>query len=766
MKRISISQYVNYSFLVIASSVILTAAIGSVKVSALYSDAYIEKNLPYGIASAYDYDRVSHNCLAYWSPANPTWSQVSGLQFGSGYADPGKLGYALMTPAYGANGDAWGMWLSGAGKPNVAGGYLEVPYGATNVQLQINAFHFWCGLHVIQKDGQSVVPQTTTTSGATIGGSLASDVWVKSTYDDPANPDDAADRQPQPLVMRYFGVTKVSEIFRARSAIAIDGFGAAVMTGLPDQIKTLTVGGSGVTSRYAFLNKPIEPAMPDSIPVSYTIPGGLTSAQTIRVQLRYNEIGTFIGGNLRCIDKTDTSKFAIPSSTNDWSKCADLPYTLTLTLQPTPAYNITPKITAVGDAIPGSTVNLTGDYTNTGGSNLVGNNPASNPAAWKIVVMEVPPATPMSQLSGDYQPCVAYSRSNDANADTVCPVVASGSGQGIDAGRTFTGTGTFQIPATASKGTQYCFFAVFTKPNLARTWAYDGPKCLTVGSRPFLTVEGGDIISGGDILAFNRNGQGGSYDGANTQLAALAAGDIKDFASGTSFASGPGNGALLSFANFGSGVTVDGAGSYGGKLTTALPPVQIPPTFSTVRTNFATGGDLGTLTESGVYAVNGGASIYGTVAPGLNVTLLVNNGNLFISNNINYAYSSLATIPRLSVYVRNGNSIISANVTNIHGVFVVTGSTAGTGIFYTCGSSAAMPFDYSNLSAPGGSSCATNQLKIFGSVAAKKFILTRTSGDVQTPGSQAETFHYSPEMWLNSTPSQKFDYYTQLPPLL
>jgi hypothetical protein len=736
------------------------------RASALYSDAYIEKNLPSGIASAYDYDRRHIGCKPFWSPANPRWNEIQGLQFGSGYADPGKLGYALISAYYGANGGTWGMWLSGAGKPNVSSGYYEAPYGATNLNLQVNAFQFWCGLHLLQKNGQSVAPKATTTSGADIGNSDASDVWVKSLYDDPSNPDDAADRLTQPLEMRYFGITNEKILFRIRSVVAIDGAGTASMPIPPDYVRTLTVGGSGVTSRYAFLGAPVEPALPDTIPVSYNIPGGLTSTQTLKVRLVYNQMGTFLAGNIRCIDKSDTSRFAIPSSTNDWSKCADISTDLNLTLQPTPAYNITPKITAVGDAIPGSTVNLTGDYTNTGGSNLVGNNPASNPAAWKIVVMEVPPATPMSQLSGDYQPCVAYSRSNDANADTVCPVVASGSGQGIDAGRTFTGTGTFQIPATASKGTQYCFFAVFTKPNLTRTWAYDGPKCLTVGSRPFLTVEAGDIISGGDILAFNRNGQGGSYNGASTQLAALAAGDIKDFISGTSFASGPGDGALLSFANFGSGVTVDGAGSYGGKLTTALPPVQIPPTFSTVRTNFATGGDLGTLTESGVYAVNGGASIYGTVAPGLNVTLLVNNGNLFISNNINYAYSSLATIPRLNVYVRNGNSIISANVTNLHGVFVVTGSSAANGIFYTCGSSAVMPFDYSNLGAPGGSSCATNQLKIFGSVAAKKFILTRTSGDVQTPGSQAETFHYSPEMWLNSAPNQKFDYYTQLPPLL
>ena len=754
-----------YAVLLLVSVTILML-VHSARTSALYSDAYIERNLTHGIASAYDYDRAHMGCKPFWSSANPRWSEIQGLQFGSGYADPGKLGYALISAYYGSNGSAWGMWLSGENKPNISSGYYEAPYGATSINLQANTFQFWCGLHLLQKNGQSVAPKAPTTSGADIGNSDASDVWVKSTYDDPNNPDDAADRLVQPLEMRYFGVTNEKILFRIRAVAAIDGVGNAGMPIPPDYVRTLTVGGPGVTSRYAFMGAPVEPAQPETIPVSYSIPGGLTSTQIIRVRLTYNQMGTFLAGNIRCIDKNDPSKFAIPSSTKDWSKCADISTDLNLTVQPTPAYEIVPKITTAGEAIPGAMVNLTGDYKNTGGSNLTGSNPAANPAAWKIVAMEVPAGTSIgSPTAGDLQPCVAYGKSTDATADAVCPVVASGAGQGIYAGNTFTGTGTFQIPATAARGTQYCFFAVFTKPNLAKTWAYDGPQCLTVGSRPFFTVEGGDIMSGGDIRAFNQNGIGGSYAGANAQLAALAAGDIKDFTSGAAFVGGAGNGAKLSFANSGVGVTVDGAGAYGGRLIAPLPAVQVPPSFSTALTSFATGGDVGTITESGVYKVNGGSSIYGTVKPGLAVTLQVSSGNIFISNNITYAYSSVATIPRLNVYVQNGNIVVGTGVSEIHGIFVAAGTTANTGTFYTCGSSATLGFDYTNLAAA-GSSCDTNRLKIIGSVSAKQLFLSRTSGDWRAPGSQAEIFQYSPELWLNGAANNKLDYYTQLPPLL
>ena len=79
-------------------------AAGSSTVSALYTNEYIEKNLQYGIASAYNAD-TSIYCKAYWSNSNSNWGTVAGLRFdGSGN---GRLYGAMNTVQYGINGDAW-----------------------------------------------------------------------------------------------------------------------------------------------------------------------------------------------------------------------------------------------------------------------------------------------------------------------------------------------------------------------------------------------------------------------------------------------------------------------------------------------------------------------------------------------------------------------------------------------------------------------------------------------------------------------------------
>ena len=77
---------------------------------------------------------------------------------------------------------------------------------------------------------------------------------------------------------------------------------------------------------------------------------------------------------------------------------------------------------------------------------------------------------------------------------------------------------------------------------------------------------------------------------------------------------------------------------------------------------------------------------------------------------------------------------------------------------------------------PAATICKTNKLAVQGSFIAASIKLLRTSGDYTDktkPGDYAETFTYSPDVWLQTLRSggatnstQPYDAYTSLPPVL
>lgn len=297
--------------------------------------------------------------------------------------------------------------------------------------------------------------------------------------------------------------------------------------------------------------------------------------------------------------------------------------------------------------------------------------------------------------------------------------------------------------------------------------SWSNPAVGYAGYRPFFDVTGGDILSGGDIRSWNGDNAGTlGYAGAGTQLAALAAGSIQNFITGSGLPGGTAaeSGHGLAFANTTSGGTTYG----GGYAFTGFVPNN--PT----QTGTLSGAvNLGSLTD-GVYYATSSISLYGQLPTGVQVTIVASSGDATITGNVTYgAYgSSTADIPRLTLLVSNGNIYVDRGVTELHGVYYAGGS-GGSGNFYSC-TNGSTPINLAT-SATGYNDC-RNRLTVYGAVAANKLILSRTWGSLVAAGSAlaepAENFFYSPELWLapdgsnsgNST--VKYDSYVSLPPVL
>lgn len=292
------------------------------------------------------------------------------------------------------------------------------------------------------------------------------------------------------------------------------------------------------------------------------------------------------------------------------------------------------------------------------------------------------------------------------------------------------------------------------------------PASTTVGYQPYFTVLGGDILGGFDaassvIASWNSNDSVDNYRGAGTTLAAIAGnGGIQSFVT-SSASNSP---TQLAFAN----IPASAAPTYGGHFT-ATP--SEPDYYGD-----ATGTDRGCVLpatlnnlQSGLYTCSVSITLNGGVIPaGINATIRT-TGNVFIAGNITYASHDLTNIPRLNVIALGGNVVISSGVNEMHGVFVSQRSSAGGGLFYSCGDAAtAAPYDYTT----NNPQCMNSPLSVYGSVVADELILSRTKGSwTDATPAPAETFVYSPETWLSKpaasgTSQIKFDSYISLPPVL
>lgn len=337
------------------------------------------------------------------------------------------------------------------------------------------------------------------------------------------------------------------------------------------------------------------------------------------------------------------------------------------------------------------------------------------------------------------------------------PVVGANPASGSSYSRTYATEGTYTITLTSGGETDTCTVIVARKPYFK---AYGGDVSAGSGF-------GGSCFNASAVINALNRGSAFGYAGAGTQLAAYAANEINEFSSAAARAGAPGPPKGLSFAN---NVAAD---EYGGNWNVGA---CMPNFYGTPTTE-----------EAGPIVIN--SSYMDTTLsvgdPRQIITKYI-NGDVFIAENITYntgatAFSP-ATQPFFKLVVR-GNIYVGATVTRLDGVYIAqSDGTSGSGRFYTCAfqnsPTSFRPPNVVGLSSPemvdGVAGC-NRRLVVWGAVAAESIRLLRTngtltaavSGEDRTSANQAETFIYTPEVWLGSQGDTfGYDAITGLPPVL
>lgn len=314
------------------------------------------------------------------------------------------------------------------------------------------------------------------------------------------------------------------------------------------------------------------------------------------------------------------------------------------------------------------------------------------------------------------------------------------------------------------------------------------PTTFDVADQPYFDVNGGDVSAGGGmsaggvdcavgantkagIVSWNR-GASGSYGGAGTKYAALALNHLQDFATGQGTGYAPSG---MAFANTSDGQVNTGSGLFGGMFD-SLPCVE--DYYSTQPSGAK---NLATLSHgTDAYKATGPVSLSAQTLNAKDHWTIYVDGDLYITGNISYggsgSYATVADIPSFKVFVR-GSIFIAPGVTQLDGMYVAQPTTAasGDGNIYTCatnvGSPAAHPYKAAPLNGSLYNTCKTN-LTVNGAFIANQVWLLRTAGTIS--GSPAETFNFSPELWVSApydssvsgSTSRKYDAITSLPPVL
>jgi hypothetical protein len=353
-------------------------------------------------------------------------------------------------------------------------------------------------------------------------------------------------------------------------------------------------------------------------------------------------------------------------------------------------------------------------------------------------------------------------------------------GPGLGAGTPYTAGPNASAP---SAGHIYSSDVSFTPPlpgTYTVTWSYYGASsgCTTtsdVGFAPYFSVQGGDIAAGpgigancltrtADITALNAGSP--SYAGAGSEVGAWASGTLTNFVSGLGLDGGAAvqAGSGLAFANTGSLGSGNYGGGYGQMSCVTNYYAKAPTNGGTPWPGFGGIGGTGThdysVTTSLLTLSNGPA-----LAPDTTVNLYV-KGDVYINSDITYANYTLGHAPRFNLYV-SGNIYIDRNVGELHGVYVAQVGASGSGNIDTCvklsGATVVTSLPYGECK---------KDLTVVGSVISEgKLQLTRTFGNIVAapgaPAAPAESFRYSPELWLTSgNASLDTQAYTSLPPVL
>jgi hypothetical protein len=352
-----------------------------------------------------------------------------------------------------------------------------------------------------------------------------------------------------------------------------------------------------------------------------------------------------------------------------------------------------------------------------------------------------------------------------------------------------------------------------------------GSVCTTVVAKPYIKAFGNDVSAGAGfsvngtssctatndkstILTIGKNGLGIVYTGAGSQLGVFALGEISNFvsASGRNRANDqtiPSAPVGLTFGNYGTpsiskngtysgfnGVDhsqIDGYGGkssisrcipdYYGKAATGGATIDSATTTKTYNDSTALPDAIEYTHANSYVQIDGLSSVSGQ-------HVIAVNGDVYITNNINYAgYGDVGGIPSLYI-IATGNVYVKSNVTNLSGVYVAQqrtnpDGTLTTGNISTCAiTTAGRP---TSVTGPNLFNNCSTQLTVNGAFVAKHIQLLRTfsslknsnNGETAASNNAAESFASSPEMYLSvpqvfrtSPPYGTYDSITSLPPIL
>jgi hypothetical protein len=339
---------------------------------------------------------------------------------------------------------------------------------------------------------------------------------------------------------------------------------------------------------------------------------------------------------------------------------------------------------------------------------------------------------------------------------------------------------------------------------------------LSAYTRPYTRFYGNDVFAGGNYgdtctigssasaRGYGFYAAGGNnhrnYRGSAAELAVFAVGQIDGVLPGSQVVT-RGSLSALGFSNTsaGSGALPFG-GNFGSQMCADDYWGERPASAGAPATTIDSGTGLQVVTlntiANGSYSVSGSVHIRttGAIPAGKRVTLYV-DGNVWVGDSsynnpggdkqlaydTSRPWADMDQIPLIRIISR-GNIYVDNNITQMDGMYVAVPNGANTGEIHTCARAEATD-DLRNptLDEPVFAAECRRPLLVNGAFIAKRVHLLRINGnignapaapDAYNSGQQAETFRFSPELYLalisqgGPTTSVEFDAIQTLPPAL